>query len=86
MNTVIKDILTGIDGQTYAVIKVLGLVIVIVFLVLEVLAFALGRAFDGQAYGIGAMAALGAMGAAIKLTETSEPKDAPNVVITESKP
>jgi hypothetical protein len=74
MNTVIKDILTGIDGQTFAVIKVLGLVIVLVFIFLEVAAFFTGKAFDGQAYGIGAMATLGAMGAAIKLTETSEPK------------
>ena len=72
--SLIKDILTGIDGNTYALVKVLACLTVLVFLSLEVAAFVTGKAFDAQAYGIGAAAAIAAMGAAIKLTENSEPK------------
>lgn len=73
MNQVIQNILTGIDGQTYALVKVLGLVVVLVFMALEIAAFATGKPFDAQAYGIGAGTAIAAMGAAIKLSEKSEP-------------
>ncbi|PRC92689.1 hypothetical protein [Solimicrobium silvestre] len=74
MNQVVKDILTGIDGQSFAIVKVLGFAVVLVFILIEVAAFITGKPFDGQAYGIGAGAAIAAMGGAIKLSETSEPK------------
>jgi hypothetical protein len=74
LSQVLKDSLTGIDGESYAVVKVIGFVVVVVFLALEIAAFYLGKSFDGQAFGIGAGAAIGAMGASIKLSETSEPK------------
>jgi uncharacterized membrane protein len=73
MNQMIKDILTGIDGQSYALVKVIGFAVVLLFMSLEILAFITGKPFDGQAYGIGAGAAIAAMGAAIKLSEKSEP-------------
>jgi uncharacterized membrane protein len=74
MNTFLRDILTGIDGVSFAIIKVLGFLVVAVFMALEIIAFFTGKPFDGYAYGIGAAAAIAAMGAAIKLTENSEPK------------
>jgi len=70
----ITDILTGLDGQTFAIVRVLGFALVVLFMLLEVVAFFTGKPFDGQAYGIGSGLVIGAMGAAIKLTESSEPK------------
>ena len=74
VRTVVKDSLTGIDGQSFAVAKVLGCAIVAVFLVLSIAAFLKTGTFDAQAFGVGAGAAVAAMGAAIKLTESSEPR------------
>ena len=71
----LNDILTGVDGRTFAVIKVLGMVVVLIFIFLELMAFFTGKPFDAQAYGIGAAATFAALGVAIKLTETSEPKE-----------
>ena len=74
LRQVTKDSLTGVDGESYAIAKVLGCAIVATFLGLSIAAFITGRPFDMQAFGIGAGAAVAAMGAAIKLTESSEPK------------
>jgi hypothetical protein len=71
---ILKDILTGIDGQSYALIKVVGFSIALVFMGLTIASFVTGRPFDGTAYGLGAAAVVAAMGAAMKLTEDSEPK------------
>ena len=70
----VKDSLTGLDGESYGAIKVLGALIVLTYLCLTVAAFITGKPFDMQGFGVGAAAAVGAMGAAIKMTETSEPK------------
>lgn len=70
---ILKDIVTGIDGQSYALVKVVGLLTVAVFIGLELAAFILSKPFDGQSYGIGAGAAIAAMGAAMKFSEHSEP-------------
>jgi hypothetical protein len=75
MRQVARDSLTGIDGESYAIAKVLGCAIVGTFLGLSIAAFITGKPFDMQAFGIGAGAAVAAMGAAIKLTETSEPRE-----------
>ena len=72
--SLLKDALTGMDGTSYAAAKVAGLAIVFTFLGLAIAAFITGKPFDMQAFGIGSGAAVAAMGAAIKLTETSEPK------------
>jgi hypothetical protein len=74
MKPVIQDILTGINGESYALVKVVGFVIVLVFLGLEIAAFIFGRDFDESGYGIGAGLVISALGTAIKLTETSEPQ------------
>jgi hypothetical protein len=73
MNTMVKDILTGIDGQSYAIVKVLGFAVVALFMLIEIVAFFTGKPFDALAYGAGAGAAIAAMGVAIKLSEKSEP-------------
>ncbi len=72
--SVLKDSLTGLDGQTFAVAKIAGVLIVFVFLGLSIASFVTGKPFDMSAFGLGAGAVVGAMGVAIKLTETSEPK------------
>ena len=74
MPKILLDMLTGIDGESYAIVKVIGFIVVFVFLWLEIAAFITGKSFDAQAYGLGAGAAITAMGVAIKLSETSEPK------------
>lgn len=73
MNQLARDILTGINGQSFAIVKVLGFAVVLVFLIIEIAAFITGKPFDANAYGIGAGLVITAMGGAIKLTETSEP-------------
>lgn len=70
----LRDILTGIDGTTFSVAKVSGVAIVLVFLALSVFGFITGKPFDAIAFGTGAGLVSAAMGAAIKLTESSEPK------------
>lgn len=70
----IKDSLTGVDGESFAAAKVLGSAIVLTFLGLSIASFITGKHFDMQAFGMGAGLAVAAMGAAVKLTETSEPK------------
>ena len=73
----IRDSLTGVDGKSFAVAKVVGVLIVLVFLGLAVAAFVTGKPFDMLAFGTGAGAVIAAMGAAIKFSETSEPKESP---------
>lgn len=73
MNQMLKDVLTGIDGQSYALVKVIGFAVVLLFMALEVAAFFTGKPFDANAYGVGAGLVITAMGAAIKLSEKSEP-------------
>ena len=75
MKPIMRDILTGIDGRSYALVKVVGFLIVLVFLGLEVAAFILGKDFDESGYGLGAGLVIGTLGTAIKLTETSEPTE-----------
>jgi hypothetical protein len=78
MNTIsiaLKDVLTGVDGQSYAIVKLLGMLIVLVFLGLTIASFWTGKVFDMVGFGTGAGLAIASMGAAIKLTESSEPKD-----------
>ena len=73
MNRLLKDILTGIDGQSFAIVKVLGFAVVLVFIALEIASFIFGKAFDASAYGIGSGAAIAAMGAAISMADKQEP-------------
>lgn len=74
MTNALKDILTGIDGTSYSVAKVTGIAITVTFIALSVASFVTGKTFDAIAFGTGAGLVVAAMGAAIKLTESSEPK------------
>ena len=70
----LKNILTGDDNETYEISSVLGFAVVVVFLLLEIAAFCTGKPFDANGFGVGAGLAIGAMGTAIKLSKSSEPK------------
>jgi hypothetical protein len=76
LKPIIRDILTGVNGESYALVKVMGFMIVLVFLALEIASFIMGKPFDESGYGLGAGLVIGTLGTAIKLTETSEPKNA----------
>lgn len=70
----LKDSLTGIDNETFSGPKVAGMLVVLSFLGLSVADFVMNKKFDPTAFGTGAGLAIAAMGAAVKLSETSEPK------------
>ena len=70
----LRDSLTALDGTSYAVAKVCGVALTVTFIALSVASFITGRAFDMVGFGTGAGLVVAAMGAAIKLTESSEPK------------
>lgn len=70
----LRDSLTGMDNETFSGPKVAGFLVVLSFLGLAIADFAMNKKFDPQAFGTGAGLAIAAMGAAIKLAETSEPK------------
>ena len=74
MNKLILDVLTGVDNQSFAIIKVIGFAVVFVFMFLEICAFFLGKPFDAQSYGFGSGLVIATMGAAIKITASTEPK------------
>lgn len=75
MKNLILDILTALDGRSFAICKVLGLLLVLTFIVLEIYQTIIGKpVFDAIAYGTGAGLTIGAMAGAIKITETTEPK------------
>ena len=75
MTTWLHDILTGIDGTSYSVAKVVGVALTITYIGLSVASFVMGKPFDMVLFGTGAGLVVTAMGAAIKLAETSEPKE-----------
>ncbi len=69
------DLITALDGRSLVISKVLGLLLVLTFICLEVYQVILGKpVFNEIAYGTGAGLVIGAMAAAIKITETTEPK------------
>ena len=69
----IKDCITGIDGQTHDVGRVLWIVAFLVGIGLAIAGFWTGKQFDLQAYGLGVGALLVAGGASLKLKATTEP-------------
>jgi hypothetical protein len=70
----LKDSLTGLDGESFNGSKVAGFAVVAAFIGLAIADFAINRKFDPTAFGTGAGLAIAAMGAAVKLTESTEPK------------
>jgi hypothetical protein len=71
---IIRDSLTGLDGKTYALAKIVGVAVVLVFLGLAIASFITGKPFAMIDFGVGAGAVVAAMGVAVKMGETSEPK------------
>ena len=70
----IKDCLTGIDGESYDIGRVMWAIAFLVGIALEVFSVYSGRTFDLQQYGIGVGALLLAGGGALKLKSDTEPK------------
>lgn len=73
MKAQVKDMLTGIDGETIDPARVLWVIGTLVFYAGAIQQMFLLK-FDMQTYGIGMAAVLAGGGAAIKIKESSEPK------------
>ena len=75
MNEVLKQLLTGKDGQTHDIMRWLCLVTCLAALGLEIYVVAVIRtqSFDVQSFGIGMGAVFAAVGAGLKLKEGTEP-------------
>lgn len=72
---VIKDCLTGIDGETYDPARVAGLFGIIVFLGLAVYAVVVkNQAWDPQSFGLGFGGLVTGVGAGVLLKKSTEPK------------
>lgn len=68
-----KDCVTGIDGQSYDLGRVLWALAFLIGIGLEVFCVIAGRIFDLQQYGIGVGALLLAGGGALNLKAKTEP-------------
>lgn len=68
-----KDCITGIDGQSYDIGRVLWVLAFMVGIGLEITSVWTRRYFDLQAYGLGVGALLVAGGAALQLKAKTEP-------------
>lgn len=65
----IKDSLTDIDGVSYAIVKVLSFLLVLVFLFLVIASFFTGKPFDMVAFGTASGLVIASMAAGIRLTD-----------------
>ena len=80
MGNPIKDMLTGIDNQTFDVGRVSGILGLLVFLGLEIYVVVWkSLPFDMTAFGIAFAAMIAALGAALKLKAETEPKGGSDV-------
>ena len=71
---ILKDVSTGIDGESYDVIRLLSILVVLVALGLTIYTVVYKQTnFDIQSYGIGIGSIFAAIGAALKLKESTEP-------------
>ena len=74
LSKVLKDMLTGIDGESYDLVRVNGLISAVlphVYIIKNNIMD--GKPLDFQAYGIGMAAIYVAVGTALKLKESTEP-------------
>lgn len=71
----IMHMLTGIDGETYAVSRVLWVLGALVFLGLTIFVVIHTGTFNFTEFGLALASILGGGGAGVKLTETTEPKE-----------
>ncbi|MEX3628323.1 MAG: hypothetical protein VB138_01455 [Burkholderia sp.] len=75
MKDIIKQLLTGKDNQTHDFVRWLGVLAVLVALGLTVYVVVWrGQPFDLQRFGVGMGSVFAALGAALKLKETTEPQ------------
>lgn len=73
MNKFIKDMLTGIDGESYDIGRVLWAIAFLVGIGLTIVAYLQGNKFDLQTYGIGVGALLLSGSGGLKLKSKTEP-------------
>jgi hypothetical protein len=75
MNQALQTMLTGKDNQTHDVVRWMAIAAVLVALGLEIYVVAVHKSqpFDMQTFGIGVGALFAAVGAALKLKESTEP-------------
>jgi len=77
--SLLKDMLTGIDGESYDIGRVLGAAAVVVYLALGVVGICKATAdhpFDFQGYGIGFGSLVAGVGVLLRLKQDTEPKAA----------
>lgn len=70
----VKDCLTGIDGESFDIGRVLWALAFMIGMVLEIYSTIEGKQFDLQAFGIGVGALLLAGGGALKIKSSTEPQ------------
>jgi len=76
MRKMIKDSLTGVDGESFDIVRVLSALVILVALGLTIYVVVYkDTPFDIQSYGIGIGTIFAALGAALKLKENTEPKE-----------
>lgn len=72
---IIHHCVTGIDGETYDPARIYGMVAVLVFFVLAIVAVIVkNQPWDAQAYGIGFGALLAGFGLGVSLKSKTEPE------------
>lgn len=69
----VNDILTGIDGESYDLGRLLWVLAFLIGIGLEIYSVITGAKFDLQAYGVGVGALLVTGGAALGLKSSTEP-------------
>lgn len=75
MNSFIKHCLTGVDGRTWDLGRVLWALTGVAFVVFAAWSLLHGGVFDPQNFGVGAGTILGGGGAGVGLKAKTEPTD-----------
>lgn len=86
LKIIIKHCATGIDGETYDVIRILFIISVIVGIGLEIYSVISKAKFDIQAYGLGIGSLLVTCGAGIGFKAKTEPRSEPKENVDNDKP
>lgn len=76
LKKVLKDCATGIDGETYDVVRVLVILACVELLILQAKYLFITHEFSAQDFGVGFGAILAAGGAALGFKERTEPRPA----------
>jgi hypothetical protein len=73
LSTFLKDILTGIDGKTYAIARVVSFINSAALLVFQAWSLAMGHPFDAMGFGAAATGIVASTGYAVRSTSDTEP-------------